>query len=245
MAGLYSYKGKSPKIHKDVFLAPEAVVVGDVEIGEGSSIWFNAVVRGDVSPVRIGKNTNIQDNATIHVMNNNVTEIGDSVLIGHIYLSERKIFIERKGIDILYKVSPAKSSRYLTAEHLGVATSNIDPVSGISEPPCKSLPTFYILYFVKKEYRPVSIHLFITRLYQVEFRHVENINTVILKIKIQDFLYRMPRSKQTVYMLIHQVRLASPSQSDKNIIGRRLQFVLSHLKSYSTNKILIVAYQIL
>lgn len=83
MAGLYSYKGKSPKIHKDVFLAPEAVVVGDVEIGEGSSVWFNAVVRGDVSPVRIGKNTNIQDNATIHVMNNNVTEIGDSVLIGH------------------------------------------------------------------------------------------------------------------------------------------------------------------
>ena len=80
MAGLYSYKGKSPKIHKDVFLAPEAVVVGDVEIGEGSSIWFNAVVRGDVSPVRIGKNTNIQDNATVHVMNNNVTEIGLSLI---------------------------------------------------------------------------------------------------------------------------------------------------------------------
>ena len=83
MALIKSIKGLTPKWGRDCYFSENATIVGEVTMGDECSIWFNAVVRGDVSPVRIGKNTNIQDNATIHVMNNNVTEIGDSVLIGH------------------------------------------------------------------------------------------------------------------------------------------------------------------
>jgi len=63
MSYIIPYKSVAPKIDPSVFLAPSATVVGDVEIGEGASIWFNAVVRGDFQPLRIGKNTNVQDNA--------------------------------------------------------------------------------------------------------------------------------------------------------------------------------------
>ncbi len=77
------YEEKYPQIGEDVFVAPNACVVGDVHIGDCSSIWFGASVRGDFQPVRIGKYTNIQDNATIHVMGDTPTEIGDHVTIGH------------------------------------------------------------------------------------------------------------------------------------------------------------------
>ena len=77
------YRGKSPAIDPSVFIAPSAAVIGDVTIGAGSSVWFGAVVRGDFQPIRIGRNTNIQDNATIHVMRDAPVEIGDNVLIGH------------------------------------------------------------------------------------------------------------------------------------------------------------------
>lgn len=83
MSYIIPYKSVAPKIDPSVFLAPSATVAGDVEIGEGASIWFNAVVRGDFQPLRIGKNTNVQDNAVIHVMANVPTEIGDDVTIGH------------------------------------------------------------------------------------------------------------------------------------------------------------------
>ncbi len=83
MAFIMKYEGKEPKIDSTVFLAPTAVVVGDVEIGEHSSVWFSSVVRGDFQPIRIGKYTSIQDNATIHVMWDTPTEIGDHVTIGH------------------------------------------------------------------------------------------------------------------------------------------------------------------
>ena len=78
MAYIIPYKSKAPKIDPSVFLAPTAVVSGDVEIGEGSSLWFGTVVRGDFQSIRIGKNTNIQDNATIHVMWDSPTEAGGS-----------------------------------------------------------------------------------------------------------------------------------------------------------------------
>ena len=77
------YRGKNPAIDPTAFIAPSAAVIGDVTIGAGSSVWFGAVVRGDFQPIRIGSNTNIQDNATIHVMRDVPVEIGDHVLIGH------------------------------------------------------------------------------------------------------------------------------------------------------------------
>ena len=77
------YRGKAPVIDPTVFLAPMAAVIGDVTIGAGSSVWFGAVVRGDFQPITIGQNTNIQDNATIHVLRDVPVHIGNNVLIGH------------------------------------------------------------------------------------------------------------------------------------------------------------------
>lgn len=75
---------QEPKIHESVFLAEDAVVVGDVEIGEGSSIWYGCVLRGDVNYIRIGKNTNIQDMTMIHVSRNDYpTVVEDEVTVGH------------------------------------------------------------------------------------------------------------------------------------------------------------------
>lgn len=78
------WKGVIPKIHKNVFLAQNASIIGDVEIDDGSSVWFGCTIRGDVSDIKIGKNTNIQDGTVIHVTRNgHPTKIGDNVTIGH------------------------------------------------------------------------------------------------------------------------------------------------------------------
>ena len=72
-----------PRIAAGVFIAPGAVIVGDVEIGAGSSVWFNAVIRGDVAPIRIGAGSNVQDGAVLHVDTGTPCIIGDDVTIGH------------------------------------------------------------------------------------------------------------------------------------------------------------------
>lgn len=81
------HHGKSPAIHESAFIADTAVVIGDVEIGEDSGIWFGCVVRGDVNVVRIGARTNIQDGVVIHVASRGQgTYIGDDITIGHMAL---------------------------------------------------------------------------------------------------------------------------------------------------------------
>ena len=80
---ILEYNGKKPKIGKGVFIAPTAIVVGDVEIGEGASIWYGTVIRADSSYIRIGKNTNIQDNCTVHTDSSGPVIIGDNVTAGH------------------------------------------------------------------------------------------------------------------------------------------------------------------
>jgi len=81
---IYSHKGVIPKLHPSVWVAPNATIIGDVEIGEGSSVWFGAVLRGDVFPIRVGARTNIQDNVVVHVTNGRAaTTIGDDVTVGH------------------------------------------------------------------------------------------------------------------------------------------------------------------
>lgn len=67
MGHLWPYRGVLPTIHASAFIAPGAHVIGDVQIGEGTSIWFNCVVRGDVAAIRIGARTNIQDGSIVHV----------------------------------------------------------------------------------------------------------------------------------------------------------------------------------
>lgn len=80
---IIEYNGIGPTIGKNVFIAPTAIVIGDVTIGDGASIWFNAVLRGDMAPIKIGTHTNIQDNCTIHTDFGKPAIIGDHVTVGH------------------------------------------------------------------------------------------------------------------------------------------------------------------
>jgi carbonic anhydrase/acetyltransferase-like protein (isoleucine patch superfamily) len=78
------FRGKHPRIHPTAFIEASAQVIGDVEIGEHSSVWFNAVVRGDVFYIRIGDRTNIQDGTVVHVTNGtHATILEDEVTVGH------------------------------------------------------------------------------------------------------------------------------------------------------------------
>jgi carbonic anhydrase/acetyltransferase-like protein (isoleucine patch superfamily) len=81
---ILSFEGKTPRVADGVFVAPNATLIGDVEVGEGSSVWYQAVIRGDVFPIRIGRNVNIQDLTMIHVTTGmHATHIGDNVTVGH------------------------------------------------------------------------------------------------------------------------------------------------------------------
>lgn len=84
MAILREFGGKRPEVGEGAFLADNAVLIGDVVVGRRSSIWFGAVLRGDVFPIRIGDETSIQDNSVIHVTDGrNATVVGSRVTIGH------------------------------------------------------------------------------------------------------------------------------------------------------------------
>ncbi len=81
---IYTYKDIAPKLPKSVFVAPNAAIIGDVEIGEDSSVWFNSVIRGDVHQIRIGERANIQDGSVLHVTYQKwALEIGNNVTVGH------------------------------------------------------------------------------------------------------------------------------------------------------------------
>jgi gamma-carbonic anhydrase len=84
MALIRAHAGKSPVFGRDVFLADDATLVGAVEIGDGASIWYGAVLRADVGRIAIGARTNIQDNVTIH-MTHRVSDalVGADVIVGH------------------------------------------------------------------------------------------------------------------------------------------------------------------
>ena len=80
---IIEYRGKRPKIAESAFVAPTAVLIGDVEVGPEASIWFGAVLRGDNGPIRVGARTSVQDNAVVHVSERGETLIGEDVTIGH------------------------------------------------------------------------------------------------------------------------------------------------------------------
>lgn len=81
---LRPYKGTRPRVHPSAFVDQSAQVIGDVEIGEESSVWMNVVMRGDVHWIRMGRRSNVQDGTIVHVMNGtHPTTIGDDVTIGH------------------------------------------------------------------------------------------------------------------------------------------------------------------
>ncbi|MEP5937655.1 MAG: gamma carbonic anhydrase family protein [Erythrobacter sp.] len=89
-ANIIPIHGKAPKIHPTAFIAPGCTIIGDVEIGAGSSIWYNCVLRADVFTIRIGERTNVQDGSVLHCdpprpgdADGSPLIIGDDVLIGH------------------------------------------------------------------------------------------------------------------------------------------------------------------
>ncbi len=85
---IIEYRGKRPKVDPSAFVAPSAVLIGDVEVGPESSIWFGAVLRGDNGPIRIGARTSIQDNAVVHVSEDGGTYVADDVTVGHCAVME-------------------------------------------------------------------------------------------------------------------------------------------------------------
>jgi carbonic anhydrase/acetyltransferase-like protein (isoleucine patch superfamily) len=81
---LIDFEGKKPKVSRSAFVAPNATLIGDVTVGSNSSIWYGAVLRGDMHYIRIGKNVSVQDNSVMHgTANKYPTIIGDNVSIGH------------------------------------------------------------------------------------------------------------------------------------------------------------------
>ena len=81
---LRPHRGRMPRVHPTAFIDDSAQVIGDVEIGEESSVWMAAVIRGDVNYIRIGRRSNVQDGTIVHVMRDtHPTVVGDNVTIGH------------------------------------------------------------------------------------------------------------------------------------------------------------------
>ena len=84
MAIVLPFRGVSPRLGKDVFIAPNATVIGDVELGDEVNVWFGTVIRGDIGPIRVGARTNVQDLSCIHLTEGvSTTVIGADVTIGH------------------------------------------------------------------------------------------------------------------------------------------------------------------
>lgn len=81
---LYDLDGKRPDVHPDAYIAPTAVLVGDVRVGANASIWFGAVLRGDDSHIEVGEGSNIQDGAVIHCSRDLPTILGSEVSVGHL-----------------------------------------------------------------------------------------------------------------------------------------------------------------
>ncbi len=77
------YKNHSPKIDKTAFVAKNATIIGKVELKENSSVWYGVVLRGDIEPIIIGKNSNIQDNSVCHTSPNLPVIVGENVTVGH------------------------------------------------------------------------------------------------------------------------------------------------------------------
>jgi carbonic anhydrase/acetyltransferase-like protein (isoleucine patch superfamily) len=104
---LISYQGRSPCIDPDAFVAPGAVLVGDVAIGPEASVWYNCVLRGDVNRIRIGARTNIQDGTVLHVDSphpgaerGHPTIIGEEVLIGHLAMVHGCVLHDRAFVGL-------------------------------------------------------------------------------------------------------------------------------------------------
>ncbi|HEX5413641.1 MAG TPA: gamma carbonic anhydrase family protein [Terriglobia bacterium] len=80
---MISYKGVFPRVAESAFVAASADIIGEVEIAEDASIWYQVVLRGDIGPIRVGKHTNIQDGSVLHSITGVPVEVGEWVTVGH------------------------------------------------------------------------------------------------------------------------------------------------------------------
>ena len=80
------FEGKTPQIHPSAWIAPTAVIIGDVEIGPDASVFYGCVLRGDVNAIRVGARSNIQDNSVLHVDRDAPCTLGEDVTVGHMAL---------------------------------------------------------------------------------------------------------------------------------------------------------------
>lgn len=164
MATLLPVKESFPFIGDDTFLAPNCTIVGDVTIGKNCSVWFNAVVRGDVNYIRVGDFSNIQDNVTIHgTYERNGTDIGSYVNIGHnaivhgcdikdhVLVGMGAIVMDKAIIDPYVIIAAGAvilegmhcESGYLYA---GVPAKKIKPLTDEQKALLDKLPHNYVLY---------------------------------------------------------------------------------------------------
>jgi carbonic anhydrase/acetyltransferase-like protein (isoleucine patch superfamily) len=120
---LIEFDGNSPKIGKDVFIAPTAVLIGDVTVGDNTSIWFSAVIRGDFGPITIGTGCSIQDNVTIHVFDDSPTIIHDNVTVGHGSVLEGCTIGERTVVGMNATVLPFA----VVGEQVMIAAGSVIP----------------------------------------------------------------------------------------------------------------------
>lgn len=164
MALILPVKEAFPFIGDDTFLAPNSTIVGDVTIGNHCSVWFNAVVRGDVNYIRIGNYSNIQDNVTIHgTFEKNGTDIGSYVNIGHNALIHGCIIEDYVlvGMGAIVMDKAVIQSNVIIAAgavvlenticesgflYAGVPAKKIKPLTEEQEALLKNLPHNYVLY---------------------------------------------------------------------------------------------------
>ncbi len=88
MAHILAFEGKEPRVAPDAFVAPTAVLIGDVVVEEGASVWFGAVLRGDFNRIVVGAGSTVQDNSVLHTAEDQPTVIGSNVTVGHLSMLE-------------------------------------------------------------------------------------------------------------------------------------------------------------
>lgn len=88
MAHILAFEGKEPRVADDAFIAPTAVLIGDVVVEEGASVWFGAVLRGDFNRIVVGAGSTVQDNSVLHTAEDLPTVIGSNVTVGHLSMLE-------------------------------------------------------------------------------------------------------------------------------------------------------------
>ena len=131
MAIIRPLRGFTPKIGKNCFIAENAVIIGDVTIGDDCSIWYGVVLRGDVNTIKIGNRVNIQDNASVHTLyQRSVTIIGDDVSVGH----NAVVHGAKVGNDVLVGMGAILMDNAEIPDGIIIAAGAVVPSNQVLEP---------------------------------------------------------------------------------------------------------------